>query len=278
MTRHDEVFAMFVEANPVSSAERDAAPVPSLETTLGHLAPQAAWEPLALPPSAVRRRWLAAAAAFVLVVAAVGLSIAVFGRSTAAPPVTPSTTTTIDPLAGVASDAEDAAVRFLTAIAAGDVDAVMALSTPGASDVPDRRVHEFNAAFAAAGMPVVPGDCTAEQVTARSALVRCQAMLGDAVALELGVLQVVYPFRYQDGLLAWQQLEGADIGEVNRAYADYLRAFRSVDYEALCSPSAYEPGSAVQSNLLALTGECGDLAASVAGDVVEWIRDGRPDG
>lgn len=277
MTRHDEVFAMFVEANPVSSAESDAAPVPTLEATLSHLVPQAAWEPLVPSPSTVRRRWVAAAAAFVLVVAAVGVSIALLGRRASAPPVTPSTTTTIDALAVVASDAEDSAARLLAAIAAGDIDAVMALSTPDASEVSDRRVHEFNAAFASAGMPMMTGDCTAEQVTATSALVRCQTRPGDPVALELGVSEVVTPFRYQDGLLAWQEMEGiAEIGAVNRAYADYLRAYRPREYDALCSPAAYAPGSIVQSNLLALTGECGELAASAAGDVLAWIRAGRP--
>ncbi len=296
MTRHDEVFAMFVEANPVSTLERDATLVPDVEVTLRLLTTRTQPEPLVATPSTVRRRWLFAAAAFVLVIAAVGLSLTVFGATTPAPPVAPSTSTTVtpttgeaaqttttttttttaDPLAAVVSDAEAAALEFLAAIASGDVDAVMALSTPDASDPSDRRVHEFNAAFAAAGMPLMSGDCTAEEVTESSALVRCDVRLGDVVALELGLEMFVYPFRYQDGLLAWQQLEGIDIGEVNRAYADYLRAYLPDRYAAACSPGAYAPGSIVQSNLLALTGECGELAASVADDVVAWIRAGRP--
>lgn len=278
MTRHDEVFAMFVDANPVSTLERDTTPVPDVEAMLRTLGHRGGWEPLVAPPSAVRRRWLAAAAAFVVVIAAVGLSIALFNDP--APPVAPSSTTaaptTTDPLAAVAADAEAAAQELLSAVAAGDVDAVIALSTPDASDVSDRRVHEFNAAFSAAGMPLTFRDCTAEQVTESSAVVRCDVTLGDPVARELGPTDVVYPLRYQDGLLAWQEFEGIDIGEVNRAYADYLRTHLPEPYASACSPSAYDPLTIVQSNLLALTGECGELAASVADEVVTWIRSGRP--
>lgn len=274
MTRRDEVFAMFASANPVSTLERDAAPIPAVEDVLRsptRAGAQRRLEPLVAP---VGRRWLVAAAAFALVVIAVGLSLALV-RSDPVAPVAP-TTTTLDPLVAVAADAEAAAAEFLAAIAAGDIDAVMALSTPDASSVSDRRVHEFLAAFAAAGMSATTGECAAEQVTPSSALVRCAVTSGDVVAAELNEAEVVFPFRYQDGLLAWQQFEGADFGAVNRAYADYLRLFRPVEYEAVCSPGAYAPGSIVQSSLLALTGECGELVASVADEVATWIGDGRP--
>ena len=258
MTRHDEVFAMFASANPVSTLDRDAAPVPAIEAVLRSPVPPHSRQPLVAARVPVGRRWLVAAAAFVVVIVAVGLSLVLL-RPDEIPPVAP-TTTTQDPLALVAADAEAAAKDFLAAVAAGDIDTVMALSSPSASSIADRRVHEYNAAFAAAGMPIVHGECSAEQVTESSALVRCD----------------VNPFGYENGQLAWRPLEGIDIGEVNRAHAEYLRAFRPDEYAAVCSPGAYEPGTVVQSNLLALTGECGELAASVADDVVAWIRAGRP--
>lgn len=276
MTRHDDVFAMFVSANPVSTLDRDAAPIPAIEDALRSPVRSGPQQQLVPPGAATSRRWLVAAAAFVLVIVVAGLSLALL-RSDPVPPVAPTTTTTtLDPLARGAADAEAAATAFIAAVAAGDIDAAMALSTPDASDGSDRRVHEFLAAFAAAGMPSMAGECIAEQVTESSALVRCAVTSGDVVAVELGQADAIYPYRYQDGLLAWQQIEGADFGEVNRAYADYLRTYFPDDYAAVCSPAAYAPGTIVQSNLLALTGECGDLAASVAGDVVEWIRAGRP--
>jgi hypothetical protein len=274
MTRHDEVFAMFASANPVSTLDRDAAAIPAMEDVLRTPDPPSSRQHVVPARATVGRRWMVAVAAFVLVIAAVGLSVALL-RSDEVPPVA-TTSTTEDPSARVAADAAAAAREFLAAVAAGDIDAAMALSTPEASGISDRRAHEFNAAFAAAGMPAVVGDCATEQVTGSSALVRCAVTLGDVVAAELGQDEVVYPFRYQDGLLAWQEFDGDDFGEVNRAYADYLRASLPDEYAVVCSPGAYEPGTVVQANLLALTEECGVLAASIADDVVTWIRAGRP--
>ena len=67
-----------------------------------------------------------------------------------------------------------------------------------------------------------------------------------------------------------------NISDVNDAYATYLLLFHTAEYEARCLPAAFPPGSVIGDRGLALTGVCADLAAPLAADVVEWIRDGRP--
>lgn len=292
MTRHDQVYALFVAANPVSSADWDDLTVPDPAPLLGTTAAPEKTQPV-LATLPIRRRWAVAVTAFVAVLVAVGVSLAVLNGSTPSEPVAPSSTTTIPPSTSVApattttaapdpvdelsAAAVAAAQQFLALLNSGDIDAVMALSAPDAAAIADRRVHEFMAAFAAAGMPLSVGDCQAEATTASSALVSCEVTLGDAVASELGPAEAVYPFRFEEGLLTWRPFEGIDIGEVNRAYATYLQAYLPEEYSAVCSPSRYDPLQIVQSNLLAITGECGVLAASAAADVAAWISAGRPD-
>jgi len=92
-----------------------------------------------------------------------------------------------------------------------------------------------------------------------------------------GVAEVVAPFDYNNGLITWRPYTGGNISVVNDAYSSYLRMFHTAEYEASCSPAAYTPGTVIQDRGPALTGECAQLAAPLAADVVRWISDGRPD-
>ena len=125
-------------------------------------------------------------------------------------------------------------------------------------------------------MPTQVKFCEVREIVGETAMVDCDVSLGDAVAVELAVSELVAPFQYEAGLVSWRPYQGGDISLVNGAYSNFLRMFHSVEYEDVCSPASYVPGTVVQDQLLALTGECADLAAPLADEVVQWIRDGRP--
>jgi len=56
----------------------------------------------------------------------------------------------------------------------------------------------------------------------------------------------------------------------------YLRRFREADQEGVSAPNACESCSVVQDRLLALTGEFAELAAPLADEIAQSIRDRRP--
>jgi hypothetical protein len=102
------------------------------------------------------------------------------------------------------------------------------------------------------------------------------SMSGDPVAAALGVDEQVASYTYENGLLSESTFAGDSIAEVGRAYSMYVRTFHEPEYLAVCQPAAYEPGSIVQTELLALTGDCAALLAGLSDEVVAWIGTGRP--
>lgn len=174
-------------------------------------------------------------------------------------------------------NAVSAAEAWLAALITGDIDRVMALSGPGARSEADRRVHEWQAGLAAEGMPIEVQGCLVASVFGSMARVECHVRLGDLVAIELSIAELVAPFDYTNGLITWRPYTGGNISDVNDAYASYLRSFHTPEYEAHCSPAAYTPGTMIRDRGLALTGECAQLAAPLAADIAQWIRDGRPE-
>jgi hypothetical protein len=174
-------------------------------------------------------------------------------------------------------EAVSAAEEWLAALNAGAIDQVIERSGPGARSQADQRVHEWQAGLAAAGMPIQVEACDVVSVTGSIARVECNVRLGDLVAMELNVAELVAPFDYSDGLITWRPYTGGSISDVNDAYASYLRLYHATEFDARCSPAAYAPGTIIQDRGLALTGECADLAAPLAADVAQWLRDGRPE-
>ena len=222
---------------------------------------------LARPPSRGRTGWTVAAASLLVVLG--------FGAAL----IWMTSTSTVDPadtIDQVSQDAVASAEQWIDASNRGDVARMMALSSPTSRDMSDQRMYEWLAALAREGMPVEVVACVAVNATGQAASVECQVRLGDLVAVELGASELIAPFLYSDGLVSWQPYRGADISRVNRAYSNYLSQYHPVEYETACLSSAYEPGSVVSNAGLALTGECAELAAPLADEVVQWIRDGRP--
>jgi hypothetical protein len=268
MTHPEAAFAKFVAANPAPHPEVLHGERPDVDEMLAEINGTIPVARPPLPASAWQRRgWAPAVAAFVLVVG-IAAVLTWIGN-----PPEPSTT---DPVAFVRRDALTKAEQWLQAVNEGEITRVMSMSSPDSAGISDRRVHEWVAGLAGQGMPVQVSSCEVTAATSEDALIECQIRLTDVVAVELGVTQLVAPFRYSDGLLAWQPYTGGDISDVNAAYSTYLREHHPAEYEMYCAPAAYEPGSVVQDGGLALTGACAELAAPLANEVVQWIRNGRP--
>jgi hypothetical protein len=268
VTRPDVVFARFVQANPAPHPEvlhRERPDVDEMLAQLHGTMPMA--RPVLTSPWSQTSRWLAAAAVFLAVL---GLAAALsWMTNPAQPPIA-------DPVETLREDAATKAEQWLEAVNTGAIDDVMSMSTPDSATIADRRVHEWVAGLAAHGMPVQVIGCEALEATSQGAIVECQVHLTDAVAVELGVTELIAPFRYSNGLLAWQPYTGGNISQVNAAYSSYLRQYHQARFEIACAPIAYEPGSVVQDQGLALTGSCAELAAPLASDVAQWIREDRP--
>lgn len=287
MTAPDVVFAEFVQANPVPDVADLAGLRPEV-TTLPLSDPAAVdgWASDELvsavrqqPP---RRAWLAAAAL---------LSVIVIVGVVAAWPSQPGVQVGSRDPEGAASEvaepqtAEDAlrlaavaaVEEWIAALDAGDIDRVLALSGESARSDADRRMYEWLVAWADAGLPVETDGCEAASMVASMVRVECDVRLSDPVAGLLGLADLVGPFDHRDGLVTWQPWVGGDIGELNNAWASYLRTFHPAAYEAQCSPAAYEPGTVVASRGLALTADCAELAMPLAEDVADWVAAGMPD-
>lgn len=265
MTAPDTVFAYFVEANPVPE-QLVVDPAADVEKLLrgDHGLSTHAGRP------SVRRGLLVAGAAFAAVILLAFAWIALPLRSPSPEPANPEE--------ALRRQAVAAVNELVAARNAGDIDRVFELSAPSASGsaVSMRRLEEFQAGFAEAGLPTTIVDCDATVVSASLVTGECRLEMADPVAAELGAAEQVAPYRYEDGLLTILEYRGDSVFAVNRAYSVYLRTFHPEDYSAACQPGAYEPGSIVQSELLALTGECADVAAPRAADVAAWLRAGRP--
>jgi hypothetical protein len=269
MTEPDVVFAIFVDANPVpdlsdlEESRPDATAIISGGTTPSD-------KPQPTTPAPRRGVWVAAAA-FLLVLAVGGLLLAWPDQPVSQPAEAPSAEDVLR------QNAVSTAEEWLAALNIGDIDRVMVLSNPQARSEADRRVHEWLAGLAPEGMSIEVRGCAVAYVAGTTARVECEVRLGDLVAIELGVAELVAPFDYSDGFITWLPYTGGDISDVNDAYASYLRMFHTTEYEARCSPAAYTFGTVIQDRALALTGECAQVAAPLAADIARWIRDGRPE-
>lgn len=291
MNRADEVFETFVAANPVPDVavlEADRVPadrfladvarggrtmrdVTELKTETDRSEELSA--PSVRPPW-WRRPPLVVAAAFVavLLIGAVWL-VALAGPEEIEPAEPPEPP---DPAAQLEQEAVDAVETFFAAVNAGDIDTVMSLSHESAAELSDERVWRFNAVLAAAGHPIEVRDCAASAVGQTLADVRCTQAMTSPVAVALGMSEVIAPFSYIDGDLAWQPFEGGDAGALGQAFAEYLQQFHPEEYDVACSQAPYAAGSIVYNNGTALTPECAEVLAPKLDDIAQWIGDGRP--
>lgn len=278
----DAVFDLLVAADPVPDPGArpgidPSAPPPWSSSPHAPVLEFVA-EPTPTPAEAARRRlrWATAAAAAAIVVAAVAaLTIDRGGRTPidradeSAP--TPAPTLTRE------AQAVETAERFYDALNAGDVETMVAMTNPDFSVVDaDRRMWEMNAVRATGGAPWTIGAC--EPVSVGTSIeVACEVTIGDPVFAELGVDELIAPVRvFDDQTTRWLPFRGGDFEAANRAYAEYLQAYRSDDYDDVCDPAAHDPGTINASGGLALTAECGELWGPLDDDVAQWIRDGRP--
>ncbi len=289
MSMPERIYALLVEANPVPDPDEllvvprvhdtePRRPTMQIEKTMRTAEP---------PPPQRRRPWipaLAAAAIVAVAVAAGAIWLAAADDETAPAVTDPPATTVADlePEPDAQARAETAvgkAQAFFAALNGGDLAAIEALVAPNEQiDLADQRLFAFNAAFATTyGLEV--RSCEATD-TANSLFVRvdCIVVDGDPVFAALGVGAHTWPWQVFDaGRMGWLPAEGADLRAVTDTYADYLTARHAAEYAEACQPAAYEPGSVVVNGRLALTGACGELAASLAPDVAAWVRAGSPD-
>ena len=274
----ETVYALLVEANPVPDPdpatiqpprELDASPSPSHHVQLTALEPT---EPATAPRR--RHRWMVAAAAATIVIVAIGALI--LTRSEPAPidraelPTEPLPPTREERAAATAQN-------FYAALNAGDVDTMIEMTNPDYSVVEaDRQMWEMNAVHVTLGEPWTIGTCEPVEVTS-SIEVACNVTINDPVFEQLGVNELIAPIRvFDDQTTRWLPFQGADFNAANRAYSDYLQAFHAVEYQAVCSPAAYDPGTINATGGLALTAPCGELWVPLGDVVAQWLRDGKP--
>lgn len=280
----DDIFEILVEANPVPDS--DVATVRRLRPASARTwsTPMLTLEPETTSPTEHRRgrrSWLAAAAAILLIVAA-AVAVAVVRND--ASPIEPSTpvVTAGDPIAsppGRDARALTTAEEYFGALNAGDVDQVVAMSNSEFVDLAaSRQMWEMNAALAEHyGAFQTVERCEVLSMNDSYVEVGCDVVVTDPVFAALGVAELVAPVRvFDDETVVWLPWRGGDFGQVNQAYADYLRAHHPAEFEAVCDPSGYEPGSVVVDKGIALTGSCAELWVPLAEEVAGWVTDGRP--
>lgn len=290
MSTTERIYAFLVEANPVPDPDvLPAGPVlgaPHLELIDTGRTPMQTRERAVQSPSpepSRGRRWIPALVAAAIVIVAVTAGALLFRGDGTQPVVdTPATTQPVVETTVPADDAAaqariDAAVAkiesFYAALNAGDLDTIVALVDP---DDADRTMWEANIVVAEQHSIEVTG-CAPTSVTEELVWVDCQVVVTDPVWELLGVSELTAPwYVYDDGRTEWRPYQGADFAQANRAYRDYLMAYRPDAYTEVCDPSRFEFGTVNFSGGMAITPDCIELELGVADDVVTWIEAGRP--
>lgn len=272
----DTVLSLLIEANPVPDPDimralpaHDCPASLDLGSETMQLIETEPSEPTSPQPS--RRRWLVAAAAAAVVV----LVGAIFMTRGDDPPAEPVATL---PPPTQEESAEATASAYQRAIGSGDVETAIALLNPGRTDLDaDRQMAEMLAVNATLGEPWTIGDCRSTTSFGSTIRVECDVVVNDPVWVELGVSELITAVDvFDDQTVKWYSFTGADFHQGNSAYADYLEVFLPTEYQAVCIPGAYDPGTINQDGGLALTAECAQAWVPLGEEVAQWIRDGRP--
>lgn len=281
----ETVYGLLVEANPVPdpsaiAVQRNTQPSRPDDGSKTMLTVEPKTQHSSRKNPHNRGRLVAIAASVALIVAIGALLLA---RDDTEPSEPAGPVVTGDADVATPATREEAAVAtatdFYQAVSVGDVDTAIAMSNPEYTDLEkDRQMWEMNAVTATEGEPWTIGSCEpTASVNSLFIEIGCEVMINDPVWQVLGVSELVAPVRVFDDLTTvWRPFEGADFGAANRAYAEYLRIFHATEYDAVCSPAAYEQGAATQSSGLALTGPCAEVWVPLADEVAQWVADGRP--
>ncbi len=302
MSTSERVYALLVEANPVPDPDHLVAERVDLENGLhvvrSRRQPMQTRQPVrTIPPQPPQRRFLIpallAAVVAIVAVAASALLFAGDGGETT-PVVTQHPATTLstpatsappepvpDPEAAAQARAETAVTKAEAVFAAlndGDLEGIEALTSPNQPIAPpDLALWEYHVVFVAR-YPQEVQSCEATSANEDFVRVDCIIVNHDPVFVADGVSELVFPWWvYDDGTMVWRPYEGAEIGDAVRAYRDYLLAQAPDAYAEACNPGAYEFGTVISNGGMSLTGECAELALSLAEDIAAWVEDGRPD-
>ena len=287
MSTTERIYALLVDANPVPDPDAlSPGPLPAaphLRLVDSGRIPMQTQEAIRPPsPGAPRRRaWAVALVAAAIVVIAVTAGALLF-RGDGARPVVDAPATTAPQTTVASEDAAtlariDAAIvrvqSFYAALNGADLDTIVALVDPGEADL---TMWQANMVLAEQH-PIDVSRCAPTSVTEEIVWIDCQVVIADPVWVALGVSELTAPwYVYEDGRMEWRPYQGADFSEANRAYRDYLMAYRPDAYSEVCDPSRVEFGTVIFDGGIALAPECFQLTLSVADDVVAWIEAGRP--
>jgi hypothetical protein len=282
----ERVYALLVEANPVP--EPDAylealiADQGSLRLVDWRREDMKTQEPIKelTRASSARRPWIAAVAAAIAIVLAIGVVAWLAGGGDEARVVDEPPPTTAAQSASPTDAALAATDAFSAAVTAGDIDEIARITTlDGELPLAERRQWGFTIAIVAAGYGPEIGECTTTlSADERVVTVSCPLMNTNPVLVAMGITDVVAPLDYLpvSGVLGPRSTEGADFTAVNPTVVDYLTAFYPEDYAAACNPAAYDFLDVVQDQGMSITPECAELVIPLLSDMARWIEAGQP--
>jgi hypothetical protein len=198
-------------------------------------------------------------------------------RSPTTPITAATTTTTVDPDAALEAEFVGQIEAMAAGIDAADVDAFMDLMQTSMSELERDR-----AAFFAAWRPFrfTPDDCDITVLSGFRSEATCPVEIVEPVHLEFGPAEgEEILLRYGDGMNLAKgdgTLDPRQCTDSVAAYAEYLGQYLPEEYTAVCDPDGHDTEIRFEHGLT-LTGACGELLPTVADDVAEWIRAGRPE-
>jgi hypothetical protein len=185
-------------------------------------------------------------------------------------------TTTVDPNLVLEAELMAGIEAMAVALDSGDVDGFLELLQPSLSDAERERAAFF---ATSAPMHVTPEKCTVTVVSNFISEAECPVEIVEPVRLELGPAEGKEDFaRYADGMatLGDGTLDPSQYTQSSLAYAEYLQQYLPEEYAAACDSAGYDTEIRYEYGVT-LTRACGELLATVAEDVAEWIREGRPE-
>lgn len=266
MSSHPErVYALLVEANPMPDHMLHSERLETPRTRLTVVSDANSTKPVGPTDSeSPGRPWRRPAAAAAVAILAALLAALLISRGTGTEFVEPATPE---------DDALTRVEAWFQAIEEGRVDDLSAILGTDLSDA-DRQMWEFNATLANAH-PRALQSCVITESVGTLILLECLVTDTDPVAMATETAELVYPFRYDDGVIQWQEFRTAT-GENSAflgsaAYAEYLELFFPDEFERDCT-GASAGGSVVFNGYLALTPECAELMTTHSAAAATWVE------
>lgn len=142
----------------------------------------------------------------------------------------------------------------------------------------DRLMWEFNAVLADA-YPRQLRSCEVVSTVGSIVTVECLVAVGDPVFAVTGASELIFPFRYVDGVISWQTFRVAEGFQSPfsgpAAYTDYFEVFLPDEFAEACSQASYT-GPFVFNGYMVLAPPCAELMVEHAEEVAAWVEAGRP--